>query len=236
MHPSLPPRPLEPPFGVDPQAGVMQRAYRFWAPVYDLICGRLFLSSRKTAAAIARSAGSRILEIGVGTGLSFEDYAPHNRITGIDLSPDMIEKARNRARQPWPAQIEALDVMDAHHLQFSDQSHDVVVAQFVITLVEDAERVLDECRRVIVPGGEIILVNHFYSETGLAAWLERRLSRVAHRVGLRPDFPFGRIESWVSSHPDMGIVERLESGPFGTFSIVRLRRSHARNRMSEPVA
>jgi len=145
-------------------------------------------------------------------------------VTGIDLSPDMIGKARARAQSGCAATIACLEVMDAHHLTFPDQSHDAVVAQFVITLVSDAERVLDECRRVTSPGGEIILVNHFYSETGPMAWLERRLAPAAHRLGLRPDFPFGRIVAWANATPDCRIIERRASGPFGWFSIVRIRK------------
>lgn len=211
----------------NPATSVMQRAYRVWAPVYDLVCGGLFLSSRRQAAAIARASGQSILEIGVGTGLSLQDYAAHNEIVGIDLSPEMIARAQARVQDGCPAASCMLEVMDAHHLGFPDGKFDVVVAQFVITLVEDAERVLDECRRVARPGGQIILVNHFYSETGMAAWLERKLAPLVHHIGLRPDFPFGRIVNWARSHPDMVIIERRASGPFGAFSILRLRKSAA---------
>lgn len=211
--------------GRDPSTTVMQRAYRVWAPVYDIVCGGLFLSSRRTAAAMARASGRHVLEIGVGTGLSLQDYGPHNEIVGIDLSPEMIAKAEKRAEIECVASSCVLAVMDAHQLTYADAIFDVVVAQFVITLVEDAERVLDECRRVVRPGGQIILVNHFYSETGIAAWLERRLAPLVHSIGLRPDFPFGRISAWVRGTPDMDIVERSNSGPFGAFSIVRLRKA-----------
>ena len=208
----------------DPATFVMQRAYRFWAPVYDLVCGRIFLSSRCAAAAEARSAGRRILEIGVGTGLSLQDYGPGNEISGIDLSPEMIAKARQRAASECRAASCRLEVMDAHHLAFADSAFDVVVAQFVITLVENAERVLDECLRVTAPGGQIILVNHFHTESGAIAWLERHIAPIVHGIGLRPDFPFSRITHWADRHPGVAILERRPSGPFGSFSIVRLRK------------
>lgn len=208
----------------DPATIAMQRAYKLWAPVYDAICGPLFLSSRRVAARMARSCGRQVLEIGVGTGLSLPDYGPENEVWGIDLSPEMIEKAKKRvADEHLPARC-TLEVIDAHSLPFEDDSFHAVAAQFVITLVENPERVLDECLRVVAPGGEIILVNHFYSETGLAAWIERRLATAAHGVGLRPDFRFGRIEDWMAARGGVSLIERQQTGVFGAFSVVRLRK------------
>ena len=83
--------------------------------------------------------------------------------------------------------------MDAHDLRYDDASFDCVVGQFVITLVADPERVLNECARVVKPGGQIILVNHLYSERGLAATIERLLAERARALGLRPEFPFARL-------------------------------------------
>ena len=83
--------------------------------------------------------------------------------------------------------------MDAQAMAFPDASFDCVVGQFVITLVEDPERVLSECARVLKPGGQIILVNHLYSEKGLAAAVERLLAQKARKLGLRPEFPFQRL-------------------------------------------
>ena len=89
--------------------------------------------------------------------------------------------------------------MDAHALAYADASFDCVVGQFVITLVADPERVLSECARVVRPGGQIILVNHLYSERGLAAAVERLLAQKARPFGLRPEFPFQRLADWALS-------------------------------------
>ncbi len=105
----------------------------------------------------------------VGTGPSFDDYDASTEITGIDRSEPMIVCARERlatGRYPF---VKELLVMDAQAMSFPDASFDCVVGQFVITLVEDPEQVLSECARVLKPGGKIILVNHLYSEKGLAA-------------------------------------------------------------------
>lgn len=199
----------------------MTRAYAKWAPVYDAVCGPFFRAGRKAAAAAARPSGRDILEIGVGTGLSLEDYGPENVVTGIDVSTDMIEKARRRLRGGRFPHVAGLHVMDAHDLEFGDACFDGVVGQFVITLVSDPERVLDECARVLRPGGVLTLVNHLYSEDGVRAALERKLAGPARRVGLRPDFPFARFEAWVAGRDDITLLERRAIKPFGWFTLVR---------------
>ena len=127
--------------------------------------------------------GGQILEIGVGTGLSFDDYDATTEITGIDLSEPMIARARARAASGSYPHVKGLAVMDAYDLRFPDASFDCVVGQFVITLVADPECVLCECARVVKPGGQIILVNHLYSERGLAAAFERLCAQKARGLG-----------------------------------------------------
>lgn len=109
----------------------------------------------------------------------------------------------------------------------ADASFDCVVGQFVITLVENPERVLGECARVVKPGGQIILVNHLYSERGLAAALERLLAQKARRVGLRPEFPFQRLAAWAQSHGGAELIDRQKVKPF--FTLVRFRRAEGQS-------
>lgn len=204
---------------------MMQRAYTAWAPVYDLVCGGLFAASRRRTVALASTAGREILEIGVGTGLSLGDYDPDMRLTGIDASEAMIAKAKQRAETEARAEIAALAVMDAENLDLPDASFDAVVAQFLITLVPNPERVLDEAWRVLKPGGALFLLNHFRSDNALLAACEIRLAPLMHHVGLRPDFPFQRITGWASTKPDSGQILRIPSGPMGCFSILRIPRN-----------
>ena len=143
----------------DPDRNVMEQAYARWAPIYDALCGPVFLYGRRAAASAAREVGGRILEIGVGTGLSFDDYDATTEIVGIDISEPMIARARERLQSGRYPFVKELAVMDAHALAYNDACFDCVVGQFVITLVEDPERVLSECARVLRPGGQIILVN-----------------------------------------------------------------------------
>jgi ubiquinone/menaquinone biosynthesis C-methylase UbiE len=159
----------------DPAKDVMEKAYARWAPIYDVLCGPVFLNGRRAAASAARAVGGRILEIGVGTGLSFDDYDNTTEITGIDMSEPMIARARERAKTGRYPFVKELAVMDAHDLSYPDASFDCVVAQFVITLVEDPERVLSECARVLRTGGSIIFIpNAGWRRRSNACWLRRR--------------------------------------------------------------
>jgi phosphatidylethanolamine/phosphatidyl-N-methylethanolamine N-methyltransferase len=208
----------------DPEKHVMEKAYAHWAPVYDALCGPIFVNGRRAAAQAARQAGGRILEIGVGTGLSFDDYDNTTEITGIDLSEPMIARARMRAASGRYPFVKGLAVMDAHELRYDDATFDCVVGQFVITLVADPERVLSECARVVRPGGQIILVNHLYSERGLLAGVERLLAQKARTFGLRPEFPFARLADWAANHGGAELIERRKVKPFGVYTLVRFRR------------
>jgi phosphatidylethanolamine/phosphatidyl-N-methylethanolamine N-methyltransferase len=152
------------------------KAYARWAPVYDVVFGAVFDRGRKASIAAAeRIGGSRILEVGVGTGLSLPDYAKTNRLIGVDLSAPMLRKAKERVAAQRLTNVEGLAVMDAQRLAFRDDIFDLIVAQYVITTVPDPEVTLDEFVRVVKPGGEIILVNH--------------LRAVGPAIGLAPGIP-----------------------------------------------
>src|ERR1700686_1585411 len=141
------------------RAGVA-KAYERWAPVYDLVFGKVFDHGRQSTIAEADKIGGRILDVGVGTGLSLSDYSPTTKLCGVDISEPMLRKAQSRVRALGLKNVETLAVMDAKHLAFADSSFDAVVAQYVITAVPDPEATLDDFIRVLKPGGELILVNH----------------------------------------------------------------------------
>src|SRR5258708_7027289 len=143
------------------------KAYARWAPVYDLVFGAVFERGRHAAIVAAERIGGRILEVGVGTGISLPDYAPTVRLVGVELSEPMLRKARERVTDAGLTNVEGLAVMDAEGLAFPDGFFDVVVAQYVITTVPNPEATLDEFARVLKPGGEIVLVSRVSAETGL---------------------------------------------------------------------
>jgi phosphatidylethanolamine/phosphatidyl-N-methylethanolamine N-methyltransferase len=207
------------------------RAYAAWAPVYDLVFGAVFDAGRRASIAAAEQAcgpnGGRILEVGVGTGISLPDYARHNTIVGLDLSEPMLRKAQERVAEHNLTNVEALAVMDAERLALPDKSFDVVVAQYVITAVPNPEATLDEFARVIKPGGEIILVNHIGAESGPRRMFETCFAPLARQLGWRPEFRFGRLAAWVEKHGGVRIVEQRPMPPMGHFSLIRFERAAA---------
>jgi len=200
------------------------KAYARWAPVYDLVFGAVFERGRKAATAAAERIGGRILEVGVGTGLSLRDYSRTNRLTGVDLSAPMLRRAKARVAEHSLSNVEGLAVMDAQHLGFQDAVFDVVVAQYVITAVPDPEATLDEFARVVKPGGEIILVNHLGAESGPRASFERWFAPLARRLGWRPEFRWERLAQWAARHGGVSVVERRAMPPLGHFSLIRFSR------------
>jgi phosphatidylethanolamine/phosphatidyl-N-methylethanolamine N-methyltransferase len=206
------------------KAGIA-RAYARWAPVYDIVFGAVFEDGRKASIAAAERIGGRILEVGVGTGLSLPDYAAANRLVGVDLSLPMLRKAKARVDEQRLSNVEGLAVMDARHLGFRDAVFDVVVAQYVITAVPDPEATLDEFVRVIRPGGEIILVNHLGAERGLRAVFENGFAPLARRLGWRAEFRWERLAKWAARHGGVTLVERRPMPPLGHFSLIRFARA-----------
>src|SRR5262249_20218844 len=176
------------------------KAYARWAPVYDLVFGAVFERGRRAAIDAAQILGGRILEVGVGTGISLPDYDRGVRLVGVDLSWPMLRKARARVEADALPHVDGLAVMDARHLGFHDGAFDVVVAQYVITAVPDPEGTLDEFARVVKPGGEIVLVNHIGAEAGLRRAFEHSFAPVARRLGWRPEFPWARLARWAERH------------------------------------
>ena len=198
------------------------KAYARWAPVYDLVFGAVFERGRHAAIAAAERIGGRILEVGIGTGISLPDYSRANRLCGVDISEPMLRKAQQRVVELGLANVEGLWVMDAEHLSFPDASFDVVVAQYVITTVPDPEATLDEFARVLKPGGEIILVNHIGAERGPRRLFELCFAPIARGLGWRPEFPFARIVRWCERSSDVHLIERRPMPPLGQFSLIRL--------------
>jgi phosphatidylethanolamine/phosphatidyl-N-methylethanolamine N-methyltransferase len=204
--------------------GTIAKAYARWAPVYDLVFGAVFDAGRRAAIAAAERIGGRILEVGVGTGISLPDYARANRLVGVDLSAPMLRKAVERVAEHGLSNVEALAVMDAARLALPDKSFDVVVAQFVITAVPNPEGTLDEFARVIKPGGEIVLVNHIGAESGPRRLFEICFAPLARRLGWRPEFRFGRLAAWAERHGGVRVIEHTPMPPLGHFSLIRFER------------
>jgi phosphatidylethanolamine/phosphatidyl-N-methylethanolamine N-methyltransferase len=206
------------------RAGVA-KAYGLWAPIYDIVFGKVFDSGRQATIIEADRIGGRILDVGVGTGLSLIDYSRTTRICGVDISEPMLRKAHQRVKALNLTNVDTLAVMDAKNLAFADDYFDAVVAQYVITAVPDPEATLDDFIRVLKPGGELILVNHIGAESGPRKLFELAFAPLARRLGWRPEFPWGRLVDWAARHGGIILAERRPMPPMGHFSLIRYRKT-----------
>ena len=216
-HASRSQRPPLSPTALD--ADAVRAAYRRWAGVYDAVFGGISAWGRRRAAAeVNRLPGRDVLEVGVGTGLALPHYHAQKRITGIDLSAEMLQRARSRAAGGRLPGVAALLEKDAEATSFADDSFDIAVAMFVASVVPNPRKLMTELRRVVRPGGHILLVNHFAAETGPRWWLERAMAPASRALGWHPDFAFDALFT-----PEERASASFSSvPPFGLFTLAKL--------------
>ena len=165
----------------------VEGVYEKLANVYDLAFGPALNPGRLRALKrMQLLPGQRILEVGVGTGINATLYPRDCSIVGIDLSPSMLEKARERCRRRDAGHVRLLS-MDAAALTFPDRSFDVVYAPYLISVVPDPVKVALEMRRVCRPGGRIVILNHFRSRNPVLSRLERAISPLTKYIGFKAD-------------------------------------------------
>ena len=200
----------------------IRAAYRRWAPVYDHTFGKVAAEGRKHAVEIINRSTGRVLEVGVGTGLSLPTYKRDLEIVGIDLSPEMLEKAHERVAEHKLKNVTGLHEMDAGELAFEAGMFDTVVAMYVMTVVPEPEKVMKELARVCKPGGQVLLVNHFSQEEGMRGWVERRMAPFGDKLGWRPLFDVDRV----MVAPELVLVESRALRPMGIFTMMRFNKAH----------
>lgn len=195
-------------------------AYARFAPVYDATFGLAVGRYHRHIGRLMASMGARrVLEVGVGTGLSLEHYAPGTQVVGVDISPAMLQRAQERVRRNGLHARVELHLVDGEELPFPEASFDAVSLPFVVSVTADPERLLREAGRVLAPGASVVLLNHFSGVHGVR-WMERLLSPLAARIGFRSDLPLQRV---LDAAPlELVSVEPLP--PIGFFTLVHLRR------------
>lgn len=194
-------------------------AYRRWAPIYDATFGKIVEAGVKQATALINEFDGRVLEVGVGTGLSLTHYKPTLDVTAIDLSPDMLARARTRLRRHEIKNIQLME-MDGTKLAFPDASFDVATAMYVMTVMPDPVAAMKEMARVTKPGGHIVIVNHFSIEKGVRGLVEKQLARFSDVLGWRPEFP---VETLMLKGV-LQLEEKRPLQPFGLFTLLRFSR------------
>ncbi len=194
-------------------ADSVRAAYRRWAGVYDTVFGGVSAFGRRRAVEAANALpGVHVLEVGVGTGLALPLYSSAKRITGIDLSAEMLAFARSRVKSAGLTNVEALLEVDAEATGLEVGSFDIAVAMFVASVVPNPRLLLAEMRRVVRPGGHLLFVNHFAAERGPRWWAERALAPASRKLGWHPDFSRDallpaddRTHAQFSSVPPLGL-------------------------------
>jgi phosphatidylethanolamine/phosphatidyl-N-methylethanolamine N-methyltransferase len=200
-------------------ADAVRAAYARQADFYDRWFGMVSRPARRAAVELVNCAsGDQVLEVGVGTGLALPFYAAEKRVTGIDLSGDMLNLARKRAAAGGLRNVEALLEMDAQATSFETAQFDIAVAMFVASVVPDPQALVAELRRVVRPGGKIIFVNHFAQDRGLIARIERALAPASAKLGWHPDFHFRHI----FTPADLAGAKITPMRPLGLFRLVEL--------------
>lgn len=196
------------------------RAYRRYAPFYDMVFGPAFhFGRKKTVQRMNTLGGERVLEIGVGTGLSLPDYNGGKIITGIDLSDEMLRHASRRVEEDRLDNVIGLLKMDAEQLAFADGAFDVVVAMFVMSVVPDPRRCLAEMQRVCKPEGKIVICNHFADgDNQWTRWVEG----LSGWLGWRPNFCFEDL--FGIDHARQQVISDTRVPPFGMFRLIELQK------------
>lgn len=194
------------------------KTYRLFAGPYDLVFGPIFHPGRKEAVRFANDRpAQRILEVGVGTGLSLPHFRADARVVGIDVSREMLAKARRRVARRGLDHVETLVEMDAENMTFPDNSFDAVLALYVASVVPNPARLAAEMRRVCRPGGAVVIVNHFTSANPMMRFVEKRLAPLASRIGFHADFP---LDEFLAA-AGLAVREIRPSNLFGYWKLLR---------------
>lgn len=179
----------------------VERVYGKISSVYDLAFGPVLQPGRRRAMEVMSPApGTRVLEVGVGTGLNLALYPEGCQVTGIDFSLQMLERAEDRVGRKG-LHIRLFQ-MDAADLRFADGTFDIVYAPYVISVVPDPVKVLQEMRRVCRPGGRLIILNHFRSKGALLSRVERWISPMTVHIGFKADLDRGAVFAEAGLVPD----------------------------------
>jgi phosphatidylethanolamine/phosphatidyl-N-methylethanolamine N-methyltransferase len=212
---------------------VIKSAYRRYARFYDFLFGPIFHPGRKKIVdALNCQPQDSILEVGVGTGLSLPLYPKNVSVTGIDVSKEMLEKARKRVNFEQLKQVKAIMEMDAEDMSFPDNCFDKVVAMYVVSVVPDPIRLVDEMRRVCKPGGDIFIVNHFHSRNPIIGASEHLLSPLSSMAGFRPNLD---LQDFLEQ-TQLDVIETHSVNLLGYWKVLRCRNSMKENLIAEPPA
>jgi phosphatidylethanolamine/phosphatidyl-N-methylethanolamine N-methyltransferase len=183
------------------QTDFVEKVYQNIASFYDYTYGPTLHPGRLEAIEkMAIRPGTHVLEVGVGTGINLSLYPRTCRVTGIDLSSKMLEKAQGRIDSKGLHHCDVIE-MDATKLTFPDNSFDVVYAPYVISVVPEPVDVAREMYRVCKPGGRVIILNHFKSANPIMGRIETAISPMTVHIGFKADLDLQAFLTQADLHP-----------------------------------
>lgn len=192
------------------------KIYSEFSHFYDRIFTRVFSPRiHATIRSLNIPPGARVLEVGVGTGLSLESYPEHADVVGIDLARDMLDRAQAKADQRGWTHIQ-LRQMNALEMDFPDGHFDYVAAFHVVSVVPDHARLMREMSRVCKPGGRLVIINHFRSPRPWLAGLVDRLDPVTRHLGWRTTLRFSELFHGMP----LRVERRFKTNPQSLFTVV----------------
>ncbi len=195
--------------------------YDIWSRYYDKIYLTVFGAAHRKIGRAAQNAGHTLLEVGVGTGLVLRHYPRQSTVIGIDICVPMLRKAQEKVTREALSHVRGLITMDACHLGFPDQSFDAVSVPFVISLIPEPEKALDEMARVLKPNGEIIIASKFGAQHAVMSKIDAFLDPLVRKIGWTTNFQMARITQWAENH---GGFDRAQSQRGWLFTVVRLKK------------
>lgn len=196
---------------------MVEKVYDRYSKFYDFIFGKVFHSGREMAPELLKlSAGTQLLEVGVGTGLSLPMLPRNIEITGIDLSENMLEQAKKRVAELGIRNVKLMK-MNALEQEFPDNSFDRVLAAYIVSTVPDPVKLVEEMKRVCRPDGYLVFLNHFHNENPVIRFVESIISPFFYRVGFKTDLDLYRLME--NCNLEIETLERIDG--FGYWKAVR---------------
>ena len=198
------------------------KLYSELAPLYDKVFGKIFYSRlERVIEDLDIEPGAKVLEVGAGTGTSFPAYPSHCEVTGIDLAPDMLERAQRKIRENGWTHLKVLE-MNALELEFPENTFDYVMAFHVVTVVPDPVRMIAEAQRVCKPGGTIVIVNHFTTDFPLLGSLTEALDPITRWLGWRTDL---RLKPFIET-TSLTVEKVYKLSKASLYTVVLGRKTH----------
>ncbi|MBI5345366.1 MAG: methyltransferase domain-containing protein [Deltaproteobacteria bacterium] len=165
----------------------IKKIYAGYSKVYDALFKRFFYPRIKHAISYMDiKPGERVLDVGVGTGLSLPLFPRHCKVVGIDLSTEMLKQAKDKIRKNRLDNISVIG-MDAMRVGFGDNSFDKVFLSHVVSVVPDPYKAMAEVKRVCKKGGQVVIVNHFKSRNKVIEAVEKVINPFCKKIGWRSD-------------------------------------------------